>query len=85
MKKNNEIDVENIPIVTEEVEKPKRNWKFWKKDKSQPKEERQRYHIQKNDLSQGFGTKIPRWSRGIWNLYYINIIVFTLYNLWPRH
>lgn len=44
-------DVENIPITSEVIEKPKRNWKIWKKDKSQDGQPRVR-RIKTNDLSE---------------------------------
>ena len=53
-KKNNEVivdenDLENIPITSEEAEKPKFNWKFWKRNKSENGEKRRL--IKTNDLS----------------------------------
>ena len=54
-KKNNEVinedinDLENIPITSEEVEKPKFNWKFWKRNKDENGEKRRL--IKTNDLS----------------------------------
>ena len=44
-------DVENIPITSEVIEKPKRNWKFWKKDESQDGQPRV-HRIKTNDLSE---------------------------------
>lgn len=55
-KKNNEVieedinDLENIPITSEEVERPKFNWKFWKRNKEENGEKR--HLIQANDLSE---------------------------------
>ena len=46
MKKKNNVDVENIPIIAEEVEKPKSNWK---KDKSIKSDKHPK--LQHNELS----------------------------------
>ena len=53
-KKNNEVivdenDLENIPITSEEAEKPKFNWKFWKRNKNENGEKTRL--IKTNDLS----------------------------------
>ena len=45
-----EEDVENIPITAEEIEKPKRNWKFWKRNKDENGKV-ERHKIQPNELS----------------------------------
>ena len=55
-KKNNEVvienddDLENIPITSEETVKSKFNWKFWKRDKDENGE--RRHLIKANDLNE---------------------------------
>ena len=44
-----EVDVENIPITAEEIEKPKRNFRLFKKDKSENGDTH--HKIQANELS----------------------------------
>lgn len=90
-KKNNEVivdenDLENIPITSEEAEKPKFNWKFWKRNKN----EKNRL-IKTNDLSEsskksmltriisavvGLALIIPAIFLGGW--IYFGVVTFAL-------
>ena len=44
-----DVDIENIPITSEETKKPKFNWKFWEKRKDS---DAPRLKIKRNDLSE---------------------------------
>ena len=53
MTKKNDVDIENIPITSEEIEKPHKKglFSFFKKKKEGNNESREKFRIQRNELS----------------------------------